>query len=204
MKFFEQYLKEVRKIKPLGKLETREDMINDLSGEMVYIDGVCTDLFISHADYANWLEEKIDKNIFNDIDPKFKPGQWITYGGFSMPIKVLSIEDNNYHLERYDGTTQTMSIEFIDIKYRKWDIKDARMGDILIRESTEHMVMFKELLGNNNTIKYLCEIKDGELHVSYDIYNCDATIYTYDGQCFVPATKEQREYFKNKLKEIAK
>ena len=63
MKFLEQYLKEVRKIMPLGKLETREDTINDLSGEMIYIDGVCTDIFISHADYANWLEEKIDKKI---------------------------------------------------------------------------------------------------------------------------------------------
>lgn len=60
MKYVEKYLKEVVKVKPLGELTTREDVVGDLSGEMVYIDGKCSDIFISHADYANWLEKQGD------------------------------------------------------------------------------------------------------------------------------------------------
>ncbi len=63
MKYIEKYLEEVIKIKPLGNVATKEADEYDLSGEMLYIDGKCTDIFISHADYANWLESKI--NIFN-------------------------------------------------------------------------------------------------------------------------------------------
>lgn len=59
MKYIEKYLEEVIKIKPLGHFATKEDDEHDLSGEMLYIDGKCTDIFISHADYANWLESKI-------------------------------------------------------------------------------------------------------------------------------------------------
>lgn len=68
MKYAEKYLEEVVKIKPLGKLTTQEDVVADLSGEMVYIDGKCSDIFISHADYANWLE-----TIEGGISPR---AQW--------------------------------------------------------------------------------------------------------------------------------
>jgi hypothetical protein len=61
MKYIEKYLEEVIKIKPLGHVETKEDDVYNLSGEMLYIDGKCTDIFISHADYANWLESKINE-----------------------------------------------------------------------------------------------------------------------------------------------
>lgn len=64
MKYVEEYLETVVKVKPLGELTTREDILNDMSGEMVYIDGKCSDIFISHADYANWLEkQQVDEAI---------------------------------------------------------------------------------------------------------------------------------------------
>lgn len=62
MKYIEKYLETVVKIKPLGELTTKDDELNGMSGEMVYIDGKCSDIFISHADYANWLEKKAEKN----------------------------------------------------------------------------------------------------------------------------------------------
>lgn len=58
MKYAEEYLETVVKVKPLGELTTREDILYDMSGEMIYIDGKCSDIFISHADYANWLEKQ--------------------------------------------------------------------------------------------------------------------------------------------------
>ena len=61
MKYVEEYLETVVKIKPLGELTTKEDELNGMSGEMVYIDGKCSDIFISHADYANWVESKYEQ-----------------------------------------------------------------------------------------------------------------------------------------------
>lgn len=66
MKYIEKYLETVIKVKPLGKLTTKEDELNGMSGEMVYIDGKCSDIFISYADYANWLERQ----------GKQKPVEW--------------------------------------------------------------------------------------------------------------------------------
>ena len=81
MKYVEEYLRDVIKIKPLGKLTTKDEQeLNGLSGEMVYIDGKCTDIFISHADYANWLEkQQADKTI--EHQSSWKPT--------SLDIKIL-------------------------------------------------------------------------------------------------------------------
>lgn len=62
MKYIEEYLETVIKIKPLGELTTQEDTLDGMSGEMVYIDGKCSGIFISHADYANWLENRTNKH----------------------------------------------------------------------------------------------------------------------------------------------
>ena len=59
MKYIEKYLEEVVKVKPLGKVTVKDEYFGDLSGSMVYIDDHCSDIFVSHADYANWLEKKI-------------------------------------------------------------------------------------------------------------------------------------------------
>ena len=59
MKYIEKYLKNIIKVKPLGKLTTEEDEFDGISGEIVYIDGKCSNVFISHIDYANWLEKQV-------------------------------------------------------------------------------------------------------------------------------------------------
>lgn len=65
MKYVEEYLKDVIKVKPLGDLTTKNDELNGMSGEMVYVGGKCSDIFISHADYANWLEKQGESSIYN-------------------------------------------------------------------------------------------------------------------------------------------
>jgi len=61
MKYIEKYLEEVVKVKPLGKVTVKDEYFADLSGNMIYIDDHCSDIFVSHADYSNWLEKKIEK-----------------------------------------------------------------------------------------------------------------------------------------------
>ena len=68
MKYIEEYLKDVIKVKPLGKLTIKEDELDGMSGEMVYIDEKCSNIFISHADYADWLEKQTPKPVDIDIE----------------------------------------------------------------------------------------------------------------------------------------
>lgn len=72
MKYFRQFLEEVYKIRPLGKLTSRElfSSEQELIGESVVIDDYEIGLQVWYADYARWLEKKYDsiiENMDNDI-----------------------------------------------------------------------------------------------------------------------------------------
>ena len=61
MKFLEKYLEEKERIKPLGKLTTKESVEGESVGVSLVIDGYEPGIEIWWADYAMWLEEKIEK-----------------------------------------------------------------------------------------------------------------------------------------------
>jgi len=63
MKYIEQYLIEKCHIKPLGKITLDDELKYDLSGVEIVIDGIHTDIFVSHVDYCNWLENKLTEEI---------------------------------------------------------------------------------------------------------------------------------------------
>ena len=63
MKYIEKYLEECIKVKPLGEVTTRDDTLYDMTGESVYIDGQDVGIFVSDADYAVWLEKKLEGRI---------------------------------------------------------------------------------------------------------------------------------------------
>jgi hypothetical protein len=62
MKYLEQYLEEKMKIKVLGKLETVDCPNGGDVGVSLVIDGFETGIEVWYADYANWLEEKLEEN----------------------------------------------------------------------------------------------------------------------------------------------
>lgn len=59
MKFIKEYIRQELLLEPLGVLTTKEDNIDGLSGESIYIDGKDINLFVAHVDYTNWLEKFI-------------------------------------------------------------------------------------------------------------------------------------------------
>lgn len=60
MKYIEQYIKENLLLQPLGKVTLQPDEDEaGWSGVNVCINNVDTNLFISHIDYATWLESKV-------------------------------------------------------------------------------------------------------------------------------------------------
>ena len=60
MKFLEKYLEEKERIKPLGKLTTKESVEGESVGVSLVIDGYEPGIEVWWADYAMWLEEKIE------------------------------------------------------------------------------------------------------------------------------------------------
>jgi hypothetical protein len=63
MKYLEQYIEEKMKIKVLGKLETTDAPNGGDVGVSLVIDGFDTGIEVWYADYAKWLEEKLEENI---------------------------------------------------------------------------------------------------------------------------------------------
>lgn len=61
MKFLEKYLEEKERIKPLGKLTTKESVEGESVGVSLVIDGYEPGIEVWWVDYATWIEEKIEK-----------------------------------------------------------------------------------------------------------------------------------------------
>lgn len=61
MKFLEKYLEDKERIKPLGKLTTKESVEGESVGLSLVIDGYEPGIEVWWIDYAMWLEEKIEK-----------------------------------------------------------------------------------------------------------------------------------------------
>lgn len=60
MKYLERYIEDKLKIKILGELSTRESASGDDVGVSIVIDGYEPGLEVWYADYASWLEDKIE------------------------------------------------------------------------------------------------------------------------------------------------
>jgi hypothetical protein len=62
MKYLEKYLEEKLKIKVLGELGIVDSSMGGEVGVSLVIDGFEPGIEIWYADYAKWLEEKIELN----------------------------------------------------------------------------------------------------------------------------------------------
>ena len=175
MKHIERYLKEVVKIKPLGELTTQEDVVGDLSGEMVYIDGKCSDIFISHADYVNWLENKYEQKSVDNLEPKFKVGDWIVHNRTRTMLKVVDTKPMIVTVVSTLGYHHTISTDTIEENYHLWSIEDAKDGDVLCdyHEAYDNPLIF---------------ILKNFVHVNFGL----VTPSDYSSYCFLTAGDRQR------------
>lgn len=211
MKHIKEYLENVIKVNPLGQLSTREDILNDMSGEMVYIDGKCTDIFISHADYANWLESKDEQKPFNyecasfqqkdfapNEEPKFNIGDWIVSDledvnkDFRL-CKIIGVGGGCYTIQSANGCKGYNFFETWESDYHLWSIADAKEGDVLVA-SDESLFIFAKVKDNSAYYHYsLC--KNGSQEISDGKHSWE----TASGSR--PATKEQRDILFQKMHE---
>ena len=227
MKYVEEYLKDVIKIKPLGELTTKDDELNGMSGEMVYIDGKCSDIFISHADYTNWLEKQGEQKPYGQrkecLDCQFNyagecKGSCVMKRSEQKPTdkvgpkfkvgdwvtndycagKVIELTNDAYLLDTGQGIP--FSCEH---NVHLWTIQDAKDGDVLVcpplgYASGEQVFIFKGI----NSRDYVDNCIEYYCCIYEGVFyeNINAYMGTTSTPLY-PATKEQRDILFTKMRE---
>ena len=109
MKYLEQYIEEKLKIKVLGKLTTRESNSGEEVGVSLVIDGYEPGIEVWYADYATWLEKKIETGAF-------AVGESIESSEKMVPIKqVKQWLNKSFYDSTYYGVREVMG-DFISKK----------------------------------------------------------------------------------------
>ena len=127
--------------------------------------------------------------------PKFKVGDWITNSIETVQITGYDI-DYGYQVD-YKGKLQHRDTDIIEKEYHLWAIQDAKDGDVLVAEIDEELndfiYIFKEY---NKNLGFWS-------HCYLDAYTnkFHEGIYHNNLNVGVPATKEQRDMFFQKMHE---
>lgn len=93
MKFIKQYIEEKYFLQTNGGV-TLQHICNDagLDGVKVFINNVETGLFISQAEYDEWVESMLDEMIESKnnekltykVTPRFEVGNWVVYNNANV------------------------------------------------------------------------------------------------------------------------
>ena len=136
-----------------------------------------------------WLEKQgVEKPA--DNKPKFQKGDWVIDGLGIVHQIIRVVENLGSHTYGY-GTDDGFYIHDSESGVRLWNINDAKDGDVLMKG--EVIFIFNKMLGEwiycHSSISY----KDGS---SINLNNCGLI----NNEVY-PATKEQRDFLFQKLKE---
>lgn len=217
MKYIEEYIKEQCFLQPLGEvtLQQSEDSAG-WSGVNVCVNNIETPLFIAHADYAEWLESKLDalkskneqeskhkpaekseKKPENNIEPRFKVGDWVISkydGGTAWLITAIGSNYLDYSMVSSRGSAECVEHSQVDNNYRLWNLQDAKDGDVL--ECYDDYIFIYNNTCISQAYCYYC-ISKGKFCIK------DPTHYPeWRMGSAKPADNEQREFLFKKMKEI--
>lgn len=158
----------------------------------------CDSLIIKSKEFP--ASEKRDFGYFSEsadkIEPKFHEGEWITNGEYTW--KIVDIKSLHYTLQSQDGNIVYDSISYVDEQFHSFTIEDAKDGDILVFNkdtNNDTIVIFKNLYNATSFHSY-CYVEDGEFFISH----YETPDWWRDGG-FQPATKEQRQFLFQKMKD---
>lgn len=206
MKFIKQYIEEKYFLQTDGRI-TLQHVCDDtgLDGVKVCINNVETGLFVSQAEYNEWLESifneitsKNDGKLIDKVAPRFKVGDWIV--GSNSVCKVVSLNDELSCYMTINVNNEKIKIPYYFdcgpnhmCSYHLWTIRDARDGDVLVYKngSTEIIMIFKSERDAFHAYTHF--------HVFDNNYGVNISCVCCIGAH--PATKEQREILFAKMKE---
>ena len=149
-----------------------------------------------------WLEKQGEKPV-DKVEPKFKVGNWYqcTKDFFG---KGVTFDKNTAYYCAKEGCLQNeygchiAIVKDLYDNFKLWTIHDAKDGDILVFNkptNNDTIVIFKNLYNATSFHSY-CYVEDGEFFISH----YETPDWWRDGG-FQPATKEQRQFLFQKMKE---
>ena len=131
----------------------------------------------------------------DEVEPKFKIGDWITNGDYIW--KIIEVEPLDYILQSQDGNIVDDTISNVDEQFHSFTIEDAKEGDVLsyVTDEEDLWIMI-----------YWSLYEPYEGHVHYHALLANDNFYD-KGTCCIcindlkPVTKEQRDLLFQKMKE---
>lgn len=149
-------------------------------------DDVCG---IHVEDVIAWLERQCEQKQAHKYEPMFKVGDWVVTDKNGV-VQIKAIKNDNYVLEN----ASKFSVYYVDKCWKKWDISDAKEGDVL--SNGKMIVLFKhfeEPSYKQHIVAYIGLDAIGAIQITDDAW------YLGIGKTY-PATKEQRELLFQKMK----
>ena len=146
---------------------------------------------------VSFFEKQDEQKPADKVETKFKDNDWVTSDGES--VFRITIDNNMYQLETLEGTSCHFSYKIIEEKFRLWTIADAKIGDVLVSESTCGLgtwyCIFKSL-DNDESMTVHCYIaRDGSFQTMEEL------CFNKDPRNVKPATKEQHDLLFKKMHE---
>ena len=161
----------------------RKELIKETKGsEMRLFETVSNDEFVA------WLEKLSEQKLTDNVEPKFKVGDWLQYRS-AEPFLVEEITEQGY----INGNS-CLPFEWGN-EINLWSIQDAKDGDVLA--CNEEILLFKSYSVQGRISLYCWYNGQTKNFHSKEV---DNTSLTTRNKIF-PATKEQRDTLFAKMKE---
>ena len=161
----------------------RKELIKETKGsEMRLFETVSNDEFVA------WLEKLSEQKLTDNVEPKFKVGDWLQYRSVE-PFLVEEITEQGY----INGNS-CLPFEWGN-EINLWSIQDAKDGDVLA--CNEEILLFKSYSVQGRISLYCWYNGQTKNFHSKEV---DNTSLTTRNKIF-PATKEQRDTLFAKMKE---
>ena len=187
--------------------EIRKGIISNLEYLMDRAEGFVKDEL---KERIAWLEKQGEQKPVDKVEPKFYEGEWLcenepnNYARFIQILETVNVQGKErYRISRdIHNDEDIVKFDFVEKYYHKFDIKDAKDGDVLsfndghgndcielIKSITDKKIEFWFCLTNGN---------------HYEVFN-GITPYTnlVSRENATPATKEQRDLLFQKMEEAS-
>lgn len=145
------------------------------------------------------VDEKSTDNA-NNVQPKFKVGDWIVYDDNICKIMKMSPDDQFYHCYGIKNHLHIYN-RSLENEIHLWTIKDAKDGDIIYAKSKFNDISYIRIfftLENGNSWGHCYIVSGDSKHWEFAYGKGFLRVDNFD---FYPASKEQRDLLFQKMKE---
>jgi len=145
-----------------------------------------------------YLWELVEQKLADKVEPKFEVGDWIISNDKKSTYQVIEVKRDIYVIrDNVDNHEYHIDIEYLDVHFHLWSIRDTKDGDVLYCKSCniEYIVMSKGINEHGDIDSYFrySSISGFGVDIPYVLSTRQDDI--------TPATKEQRDLLFQKMKD---